>query len=513
MGFLGVFVLASLFALISAWLSRKFLRMSRMIDRIQGPTTLPLIGNLHQIRLNPDEFFEQAQGIAYMFNERNCRIARAWLGPIPFVFLFGAEEVEPVLNSNKMLTKMFHYSFLSAWIGEGLLVSKPDKWRPRRKLLTPTFHYDILKDFVPVYNRHGSTLVQKMGKLAEDGQFVDIFHTITLCTLDIICESALGVNIDAQRTIHSDYLDAVFRIKYIIHQRMIKPQFYPEFLFNLFGAGKEQQRCVQILHDFTNKAILARKKAMDDAGGIEKMMAQKAAEGGKGVRMALLDLMLDMRERGELDLAGIQEEVDTFTFEGHDTTSTALNWFLHLMGANPEIQSRVQREIDHVLGPDPAAELRYDDLGELRYLEACLKETLRLYPSVPLIARQVTEDTQIKDFVLPAGTGVVIVPSMVHRDPVYWENPEVFDPERFLKGDYLKHPYCYIPFSAGSRNCIGQRFALMEEKCLITKIFRQFRISSKFRTDEMRVAAELIIRPMLGNWIRLQRREIGEYEF
>ncbi|KAL3084185.1 hypothetical protein niasHT_039311 [Heterodera trifolii] len=284
MGFLVVFLIASLFAWLSAWISRKFLRISQLVNRIPGPSTLPLVGNLHQIRLKPDEFFEQVQGLAYMFGEKNGRIARAWLGPIPLAIIFGAEEVEPVLGSKKLLTKMFHYSFLSAWIGDGLLLSKPDKWRPRRKLLTPTFHYDILKDFVPVYNRHGTTLVQKMEKIAESGEFVDIFHTITLCTLDIICESALGVNIDAQRTIHSDYLDAVFAIKNIIFQRIVKPQFYPEFLFNIFGAGKEQKRCVQILHDFTNKAILARKKAMEEAGGIEKLVAKKVAEGGKGVR-------------------------------------------------------------------------------------------------------------------------------------------------------------------------------------------------------------------------------------
>uniref|UniRef100_A0A1I8BFB4 Cytochrome P450 n=1 Tax=Meloidogyne hapla TaxID=6305 RepID=A0A1I8BFB4_MELHA len=100
---------------------------------------------------------------------------------------------------------------------------------------------------------------------------------------------------------------------------------------------------------------------------------------------------------------------------------------------------------------------------------------------------------------------------MVHRDKNYWENPEIFDPERFLKGDYLKHPYCYIPFSAGARNCIGQRFALMEEKTLVANIFRRFNIYPKLRTDQMRVASELIIRPMYGNYVKFERRKFGEY--
>ncbi|KAI1719655.1 cytochrome p450 domain-containing protein [Ditylenchus destructor] len=491
---------------IVAWLVRRYERIYKIINEIQGPTSIPLIGNLHQFRFNPDEFFEQAQGLAYMFKEQTDRLIRVWIGPLPFVLIYGAEECEAILGSNKMLTKLFHYNFLSPWIGQGLLISKPDKWRPRRKLLTPTFHYDILKDFVQVYNRHAKTLVSKFDKLAEKGQFTDIFHTITLCTLDIICEAALGVNIYAQ-TKHTDYLDAVFRMKYIVHQRQIKPQYYPELIFNWFGSGREQQKCVEILHNFTNKAIIARKKAMEEAGGIEKLMASSEHS-----RMAFLDLMLDMMNKGELDLDGIQEEVDTFTFEGHDTTSAALNWFLHLMGAHPECQAKAQREIDDMMGDNPEREITFDDLGNFKYIEACLRETLRMYPSVPLFARQVTEDTQIKNFTLPAGTGVVIVPSMVHRDPKYWPNPEVFDPDRFL-GDGLsgKHPYCYIPFSAGARNCIGQRFANMEEKCLIVNILRRFKVESKLRTDQMRVAAELIIRPMYGNLILFTRRSFGEY--
>lgn len=131
-----------------------------------------------------------------------------------------------------------------------------------------------------------------------------------------------------------------------------------------------------------------------------------------------------------------------------------MNWFLHLMGANPEIQSKVQKEIDEVLG-EADRPVSYEDLGKLKYLEACFKETLRLYPSVPLIARQCVEDIQVRGHTLPSGTAVVMVPSMVHKDPRYWDDPEIFNPERFITGE-LKHPYAYIPFSAGSRNCIGE---------------------------------------------------------
>jgi len=145
---------------------------------------------------------------------------------------------------------------------------------------------------------------------------------------------------------------------------MVNPQYYPEVVFNLFGDGQDQKKCLSILHSFTNKAIAARKQAMDEAGGIENLIKQQS-NGGHS-RMALLDLMLDMMAKGELDLEGIREEVDTFTFEGHDTTSTTLNWFLHLMGTNPHVQAKVQREIDEKMGDDPERWLTFEDLGNLK---------------------------------------------------------------------------------------------------------------------------------------------------
>ncbi|CAD5231104.1 unnamed protein product [Bursaphelenchus xylophilus] len=506
MGVLGVAALVGLLTFVVYWIVSLYKKAARYGAGIQGPDVAPVIGNIHQLRFRPDEFFEQAQGLGYMLKGRDERIATVYLGPVMFVMIYGAEECEAVLGGQKTLTKMFHYNFLTPWIGQGLLISKPEKWRPRRKLLTPTFHYDILKDFVQVYNRHAATLLSKFDKLSETGEYADIFHTITLCTLDIICESALGCNIQAQEKVNSEYLDAVFRMKYIIHQRQVKPFYYPDIIWNLFGYGREEKKLVNILHDFTGKVIMARKKAVDEAGGVQKLLEEERISGHS--RMAFLDLMLDMMDKGQLDMEGLQEEVDTFTFEGHDTTSAAMNWFLHLMGNNPEIQAKVQREVDEVLGETGIP--TFEDLGKLKYLEACFKETLRLYPSVPLFARQMTEDTKVHRHILPKGTGVVIIPSMVHRDERFWQDPEAFNPERFIDSD-LKHPYAYIPFSAGSRNCIGQRFAMMEEKCVISQIMRRFRVKSLKKTHEMRVAAELIIRPMYGNDIKFERRQFGDY--
>uniref|UniRef100_A0A0N4Z8R6 Cytochrome P450 n=1 Tax=Parastrongyloides trichosuri TaxID=131310 RepID=A0A0N4Z8R6_PARTI len=507
MGVIGVAFLAITITIFLSFVIKKVRYYLTTLGKVPGISALPLLGNIHQIKIEPDKFYEQFQGIGYMFQNKEARMCKVWFGPLPFVAIYGAKEVEAVLGSSKMLNKLFQYNFLSPWIGDGLLISKPDKWKPRRKLLTPAFHYDILKDFVFIFNKHAKTLVGKFDKLAEKDEFVDIFHIISLCTLDIICEAALGTDINAQN-VHTEYLDAVFKMKNIVHQRNIKPQFYSDFMFNTVGDGKEHDKCVKILHEFTHSVINKRKKMAEEFGGIRKLMEKERHEEST-YKMAFLDLMLEMNAKGDLPMEGLLEEVDTFTFEGHDTTSAAMNWFLHLMGANPEIQAKVHHEIDHVLGEE-IRPVNFDDIGRLKYLEACVKETLRLYPSVPIFGRTVVEEVNINGFAIPPGTGIAIIPAMVHKDPKYWKDPEIFDPERFIDTD-LKHPYCYIPFSAGSRNCIGQRFAMMEEKCVIANIMRQFKVQTQMRTDEMRLSAELIIRPMYGNYIKFTKRSYGDY--
>merc|ERR1719273_1268493 len=109
----------------------------------------------------------------------------------------------------------------------------------------------------------------------------------------------------------------------------------------------------------------------------------------------------------------------------------------------------------------------------MKYLECCIKEALRLYPSVPIIGRDIEKDTYIDGQMVPKGTCVIVFVHNLHRNPIIWDKPEEFIPERFLESS-KRHPYAYVPFSAGPRNCIGQRFAMMEEKTILSHVLRRF---------------------------------------
>ncbi|KAI6220871.1 hypothetical protein M3Y99_01583200 [Aphelenchoides fujianensis] len=305
--------------------------------------------------------------------------------------------------------------------------------------------------------------------------------------------SSMGQTVQAQVETESEYVRAVLRINDIIQNRQKNPLVYPELFFNLFGEGKEQKWAVNVLHTFSQKVIRERRATFD------------ADLGHPNERPAFLDLLLELERQGLLDEKSIQEEVSTFMFEGHDTTATGVTWAMHVLGCHPEVQQKVYEEIQRVCGD--SEDVTIDHLSQLKYVECCIKETLRLYPSVPIIARRLGNPIDIAGTRVPAGVETLLNLYLIHRDPAYWEDPEVFDPDRFLPENAAgRHAFAYLPFSAGSRNCIGQRFAMMEEKIMIVGLIRAFHIESVRRRDEQACRTELILRPKGGVAVRLTPR-------
>jgi len=196
-------------------------------------------------------------------------------------------------------------------------------------------------------------------------------------------------------------------------------------------------------------------------------------------------------------------------FEGHDTTACGLSWLLYLLGKHPEIMAKVVQEQKDVFKDDYDQDVTMEHLSKMKYLECCVKEGLRLYPSVPIVGRDIKRDTIIDGQHVPKGTSVLIVLHLLHRNPQIWDKPEEFIPERFLDSrSNNRHPYAYVPFSAGPRNCIGQRFALMEEKTILSHVLR--RLDFKSTDKHVKPIIELITRPFNGINSIISSRIIAE---
>ncbi|KAL6419109.1 hypothetical protein ACFW04_011568 [Cataglyphis niger] len=333
----------------------------------------------------------------YVHYGRNGRLLNLVPGPP------GHPIVGNAIEFNVSADRIILYNIiciLSHNLGYSILLGT--KWHARRKILTPAFHFNILKQFTDILIKEGDYMAESLKEVG--GTVVkDLIPFITEHTLNAIC---------------------------------------------------------------------VKKK-----------------------RLAMLDLLIAVSRDNLLSDLDIREEVDTFMFEGHDTTAMGITFALLLLAEHKDIQKRVRIEVENAM-QESGGKLTMRSLQKLPYLERCLKEALRLYPSVFFIIRNIEENLKLHSYVIPAKTMIFLNIYGVHRDPNFWSNPEVFDPDRFLPERIQKrHPYSYIPFSAGPRNCIGQRFGLLELKAMIAPLVYNFYLEPIDHLKDIRLKIDMIIRP------------------
>ncbi|KAG4065113.1 hypothetical protein HA402_007510 [Bradysia odoriphaga] len=461
--------------------------------RLPGPIPLPIIGNgLLFFNKSPAENFQIVGKLVNDYGD----VARIWLGPNLLAIIKNPKYLETILTSPKYIEKSGEYKYVKPWLNDGLLLSKGSKWFQRRKILTPAFHFKILEQFVEIFDAQSRILVETLAKYDQKTE-VEIFPLVTLCALDVICESAMGTQINAQQNSNSDYVLAVKKISHIIHMRMFSAILRENFLFRFSRLYSEQKRALKTLHGFADKVINERRNTIltsnsDHNDSVDESIGVKR-------KLAFLDILLQSTINGKpLSNSDIREEVDTFMFEGHDTTTSAITFCLYCIAQYPEVQQKCFQEIRDVIGDDVTKPVTLNDLNNLNYFDLVIKETLRIFPSVPLIGRELQEEVVIGKYTLPKGTNIVIPIYFMGHDPNNFVNPEVFTPERFLveRNTEKNNPFSYIPFSAGPRNCIGQKFAVLEIKSLVTKVLRYFEISLAENSKEYpTLLAELILIP------------------
>lgn len=464
---------------------KSFIRVVQFSIKLKGPSVLELTEKLkegkllHWFRSLPPKY---------------GRVFKIWLGKDFNIFLSDPDDIKVILGSNQILYKSLNYHVLDAWLGNGLLTSGGDLWHKKRKMLTPAFHFKMLGEFKQPMEVNCDILIEKL-KEKSNGEAFDIYPFITLLALDIICETAMGVQINAQVESNSDYVKAVKTMCCLCHEQAFSAWKRFPFLYKLFASDyKEREQALNILHGQTRKVIDMRKKAIK-ASGVAAL--ENSDETGIKNRLAFLDLLLIAQAKGvPLTDDNIQEEVDTFMFEGHDTTSSALGFAIYLLSQHKAEQQKAYEEAVNCEGKEK---------DTMKYLEAVIKETLRIYPSVPFYGRLLTEDIDINGLKVPAGAAIVLLAYVVHRNEEIYPEPDLFKPERFLVDENKLHPYAFVAFSAGPRNCIGQKFAMLELKCILSKLLREYEFLPVEGFEPLPLA-ELVTKSGNGIQVRLRKR-------
>uniref|UniRef100_A0A182PZ10 Uncharacterized protein n=1 Tax=Anopheles epiroticus TaxID=199890 RepID=A0A182PZ10_9DIPT len=498
--------LLALVVLAGLYLYKSFGEMLRHTGKLGGPPAYPIIGNgLLFLNKSPAEFLQTVGKLLKQYGD--C--FRVWLGTQLAIVVIDPKDVEVVLSSPKFIEKSTEYDFIRPWLGEGLLTSRGRKWHTHRKVITPTFHFKILEQFVEIFDRQSTTFIKVLEPFAESGKSFDIFPQVTLCALDVICESAMGTKVNAQLNSTSSYVLAVKEITNLIQLRFYDFLIRYDVFFRLSANSRKQKKVLKVLHSYTDSVIKGRRKQLESSQQSEGMEEASDQDLGIKKRMAFLDMLLQATVDGRpLTDLEIREEVDTFMFEGHDTTTSAISFLLLSLAKNPSIQQKVFEEVLNVVGDDRTRPVTMAMLNDMNYLDLVIKEALRLYPSVPLIGRKMLQTSEINGKIFPAGANLIIMPFFIGRDARYFPDPETFDPERFNveRSAEKTNPYQYIPFSAGPRNCIGQKFAIAELKSLVSKVIRHYEILPSTGNQDESFIAELILRPEHGVFVRLKPR-------
>ncbi|CAK7293827.1 Cytochrome P450 4F6 [Vulpes lagopus] len=423
-----------------------------------------------------------------------------WIGPFyPVLRLVHPKFVAPLLQAPATIVPkdMFFYNFLKPWLGDGLLLSAGDKWSHHRRLLTPAFHFEILKSYVKIFNRSADIMHAKWKRLVSEGStHLDMFEHISLMTLDSLQKCVFSFDSNCQES-PSEYIAAILELSALVVKRNEQVLLYLDFLYNLSPDGRRFRRACELVHNFTDAIIQERRHTLISRGSCDFL---------KSKTMDFIDvLLLAKDEEGkQLSDEDIRAEADTFMFEGHDTTASGLSWVLFNLAKHPEYQERCRQEVQELLRDREPQEIEWDDLAQLPFLTMCIKESLRLHPPVTVIARRCTQDVVLPDGrVIPKGNNCVLSIFGIHHNPSVWPDPEVYNPLRFdPEIPQKRSPLAFIPFSAGPRNCIGQAFAMSEMKVVLALTLLRFRVLP--HEEQPRRKPELILRAEGGLWLRVE---------
>ncbi|XP_078593024.1 cytochrome P450 4B1-like [Branchiostoma floridae x Branchiostoma japonicum] len=395
------------------------------------------------------------------------------------------DDVRAVLRRTDQKLEIF-YGILRPFLGDGLLLSSGPKWFRNRRLLTPGFHFEILKPYVKLFSESTNAMLNNWKEL-KPGSSIDVFHQMSLMTLDSMLKCTLSQNTNCQTRQTNDYLSSIHELAELTVQRAKSIVYLlSDFVYGLSPSGRRYKAACNIVHKHSEEIIRQRKDALKE---------QSAGDSAKKY-LDFLDILLRAKDEDGNGLtdAEIRDEVDTLMFEGHDTTASGLAWTLYCLARHPGHQEKCRLEAQEVL--QGRTEVTWEDLPSMKYITLCVKESLRLYPAVPEILRDVETSLTFSDGrTLPEGPHVYINLRLLHRNPHIWEKPEEYDPLRFSPENFKgRHAYAFVPFSAGPRNCIGQHFTMNELKTAVALILQRFSLTPDDTLPEPVVLDRMVLR-------------------
>ncbi|XP_017044360.2 probable cytochrome P450 4ad1 isoform X2 [Drosophila ficusphila] len=440
--------------------------ITAVIECFPGSKPFPFVSNFFEFGLRPDEYPKKVLQYCRKYDFQGFR-SLVFLQY--HMMLSDPAEIQNILSSSSLLYKEHLYSFLRPWLGDGLLTSSGARWLKHQKLYLPAFERPAIEGYLRVVNRTGGHFVQKLEGLASTQEIFDAQELVAKCTLDIVCENATGQTSSSLNEEPSDLHGAIKDLCDVVQERTFSIVKRFDTLFRLTSYFMKQRRALSLLRRELNRIIAQRRHQL-----VENTNQKKEA-----INKPFLDVLLSAKLDGRtLNEREIIEEMSTFIFTGHDPVAAAISFTLYTLSRHSEIQRKAFEEQKRIFGSNLSAEADLVSLDQMYYLELIIRETLRLYPSVPLIARTNRKPIDINGTKVAKRTTVIMCLIAMGYNEKYFEDPCSFKPERFEKanGNVGIEAFKSVPFSAGPRRCIAEKFAMYQMKALLSQVLRQYEI-------------------------------------
>ena len=413
------------------------------IFELPGPTGNSLVGSLIDLGQDPLSFLTKC---AREYGD----IVPLHLGLTSACLVRNPEYIEEILKDRETFIKSRGLRALRSLLGEGLLSSEGDSWFRQRRLTQPVFHQKRISGYGEVMVAYAEQMLNTW----QDGETRNVHANMMRLTLNIVMKTLFNQNVtegEAQNVAHAldvamHWFESKRKQGFLIWEWFPRPE------------NIRYRNAIEKMDKSIYNIINQRRASGEDPGDLLSMLMQAR----------------DEDDGSQMSDKQLRDELATLMLAGHETTANTLTWTWMLLSQHPEVETKLLEELQDVLGNRPPT---VADIPRLRYTNMVIKESMRLYPAVPSLSREAAKDCEIGGYWVPAGCMIMISQWVMHRDPRYFEDPEVFNPERWANDLEKQLPRgVYIPFGDGPRICIGKSFALMEAVLLLIAIAQKFQL-------------------------------------
>ncbi|XP_025991592.2 cytochrome P450 4c21 [Solenopsis invicta] len=425
-----------------------------------------------------------------------------------FVVIYEPNQAKTILHSPHCLNKSIFYKFTEQQYGQVLLTVSESLWNRYRKVIAPSFDPNILQEYFHIFVEQSLILVNELEKVGVNGNEITSFKHIRICALDIACKTMIGIKLKSH--VKDQFLESITRLKEILRYRLFSLMTCGSYMvfynavFNFTSLGREQRKILKSAIPHINKIMQELQQQR-----LNTMHTMESHESHRTV----LDMLLEALKNENVTDKSIHDNIIMLVIMASETISITVDFAIFMLANFPEIQEKVYKELAEICGTETpmSAPVKYDDLQNMHYLDRVIKETMRLFPAIPILGRQSVKDMNIGNFSLPKNTNVMIALILMNRHEMYWPNPLKFDPDRFLPEKIKDVPsYYHIPFSDGPRDCISAKYAMISIKVILATLVQTFvfKVDKNIHINKINLGMDIMLSAIEPLKVKIEKRNL-----